>query len=167
MGENDFREHMENLRKPEVNAEASRRQIKLTLMNTKKSAFWGIWFLGIPIFFLACVVMKYMFRIDLGLTNTFIEMMAGLDQNPSTRWLTPVLFVVLPGIGTLVNLLAIMHFVYDRISKELVVTIRLRWLNIFLAAISFGIISMVIIYGITENAHHRAMEQIEKEDKLK
>jgi lantibiotic transport system permease protein len=167
MDENDFREQMENLRKPEVNAEASRKQIKLTLMNTKKSAFWGIWFIVVPVFFLICVVIKELLRIDLGISNTFIEWMAKLDHSPSTKWLTPLLFVLLPGVGAVVNLLAIMHFVYDRMIKELVVTVRLRWLNIILAAISLALLSMVILYGITENAHHRAIQQMEDELQLK
>lgn len=163
MDEKEFLEQMENLPKPEVNADASRRQMKLTLMNTRKTAFWGFWFIAIPIVFLGCIVIKEFLKIEFGFANTFIELMARLDRESSTRWLTPVLFVLLPGIGALVNLVAIMHFVYDKAYKELVVTIRLKWLNIILAVISLGFIAMVILYGITENAHHRAIEQLERE----
>jgi lantibiotic transport system permease protein len=167
MDEKEFMDQMENLRTPDVTAEASRRQIRLTLMNTKRSAFWGIWFIAVPILFLACIVIKEFLQIDLGIANAFIELMARLDHSLSTRWLTPVLFVLLPGIGALVNLLSIMHFAYERTSRELIVTIRLKWFNIILAAISFAMIGMVILYGITENAHHRAIEQIEREMNLK
>ena len=158
---------MENLPKPEVSAEASRRQIKLTLMNTRKSAFWGVWFITIPIVFLGCIVVKEFLKIDFGLANSFIELIAKLDHNISTRWLTPLLFVLLPGVGALANLLAIMHFEYDRASRQLLVTIRLRWCNIILAMISLGFIALVVLYGIAENAHHRAIEQIERAYDLK
>ena len=159
MEEKDFMNQMENLKKPEVQAPASQRQIRLALLNTKKSAWWGLWVLVIPVFFFCCVAIKYLFGWNWGISDNFIEWMAKLDKKPATGWLTPVLFVLLPGISALVNLLTIMHFVYDRMARELIVTIRIRWFNIILAFISIAIVAMVVLYGITENAHHRAIEQ--------
>ena len=112
---------MENLKKPDVPANASRRQTKIAILNAKKSAAWGIWFIAIPVFFLACVTIKYLFHWTWGVSDNLIEWMANMDQHSATAWITPVLFVLLPAICALANLLAILHFMYDRTAKELLV----------------------------------------------
>ena len=112
MEKNDFIKKMENLKKPEVNADASRRQIKLTIMNARKSASWGIWFLLIPVFFFACVAVKELLGWNWGIADNFTNWMAKLDRQVSTKWFTPVFLVLLPAAGAVINLLAIMHSVY-------------------------------------------------------
>jgi hypothetical protein len=159
MEEKDFRNQMENLKKPDVQATASQHQLRLALLNTKKTAWWGIWILVIPVFFISCNAIKELFGWSLGISDSFIEWMAKLDQQKSTGWITPVLFVLLPGISAIVNLLAIMHFTYDKMVNQLIVTIKLRWLNIILALVSVAVVAFVLFYAITENAHHKAIEQ--------
>ncbi len=159
MDEKEFMSQMENLKKPEIQVSASQRQIRLALLSTKKTAWWGVWILMIPIFFFCCVAIKYLFGWNWGVSNNFIEWMAKLDQQKSTGWITPALFVLLPGISAIINLLAIMHFTYDKLVNQLIVTIKLRWLNIILALVSIAVIAFVLFYAITENAHHRAIEK--------
>jgi hypothetical protein len=158
--EEEFLEKMKSLKKPDVQASQYQQLFKLTLVNTQKSAFWGVWFLVVPLFFFACVVMKYLFNIKLGLSDTFIETMAALDTKSSGgHILTLLLFIVLPMAGIVLNLLSVMHFVYDKAERSLVVTLKLRWFNIVLAVISLAVVAMVCLYAITENARHHAREQ--------
>src|SRR5258705_4844598 len=110
MEEKDFFEKMENLKKPEVQAAASQKQIKLALLNAKRSAAWGIWFLIIPIFFFACVAIKYLLHWNWGLAINFLDWMANIDRSTELPIVSIVLFIILPGIGAAVNLLAVMHF---------------------------------------------------------
>jgi hypothetical protein len=163
MEEKDFINKMENLKKPVVNSEASQRQIKLVLMNAKKSAAWSIWFLALPLFFFCCVAIKYLFQWNWNIADNFIEWTANLDRQTATAWLTPVLFVLLPAIGAILNLLAIMHFMYDRLTRELIVTIKVKWLNIVLAVICIGFIAIVILYAIVENSAERAIKKYDIE----
>jgi len=163
MEEKDFLNKMENLKKPEVNVGASQRQVRLTLLNTKKSADWGIWFLVVPLFFFCCVTIKYLFHWNRGIADNFIEWIARLDHQAATRWVSPVLFVLLPAIVALINLLAIMHFLYDKLTKELIVTIKLKWFNIFLAIISITIVATVFLYGIIETAAENAIKRYNTE----
>jgi hypothetical protein len=163
MEEKDFLHKMENLKMPEVNVSASQRQIKLALLNTKKSAAWGIWFLIIPVLFLCCVLIKYLFHWDWGIATNFIEWFARLDHQTGTHWITPVLFVLLPAIGVVVNLLAILHFVYDKLTKELIITVKLRWFNIILAAVSIGIMGIIFLYVLTENAMEQGIRKYDIE----
>src|SRR5918993_348112 len=108
MQQNDFLKKMENLKKPEVSADASRRQIKLAMMSAKKSATWGIWFLIVPVLFLTCITIKELFQWNWGFAEHFTDWIGKLDSRASTKWLTPVLFVLLSAIGAVTNLLAIM-----------------------------------------------------------
>jgi hypothetical protein len=163
MEDENFLNKMENLKIPDVNPEASRRQAKLAIMNAKKSAFWGVWFLAIPAFFFVCIIIKELLGWHWGIADTLTIYTAAIDRNASTAWITPVVFVLLPAIGAVTNLLAIMHFTYDKLTKELIVTIKTKWLNITIAIISLAILGMVLLYGIMETAAERAIHKYEQQ----
>lgn len=163
MEEKDFLKKMEYLKKPEVNPETSQRQIKLVIMNARRSAAWGTWFLLIPIFFFVCVTIKEFLGWDWKFAESFLDWMAGLDKTTGFPIISIILFIVLPGAGVIINLLAIMHFIYDKLTKELIITIKLKWLNILLAAISILIIAVVLLYAIAENSAERAIKRYDVE----
>jgi len=163
MEEKDFISKMEKLKKPEISSDAAQRQIKLTLLNTKKSAVWGTWFLVVPIFFFICVTIKYLFRWNWGVAGNFLDWMANLDKSTVFPFISILLFIILPGIGAIVNLLAVMHFAYDKLTSELIVTIKLKWLNIILAIISIGIVGIIFLYVLTENAMEKGIKKYDTE----
>ena len=150
--EDKFLQQLENLKKPEVDALLHQQQFKLTLMNTQKSAFWGIWFLVVPLFFFACVVMKYAFHWNWTFAAVFVDILNDLDKNPSSAWISPVLLLLLPALGAAFNLLAVLHFTYDKKMRELIVTIKLKWFNLLLAVISIGFIGIILFYLVIESA---------------
>lgn len=161
MEEKDFLHKMENLKKPEINPDASRRQIRLAIMNARKSAAWGIWLLVIPILFFKAFVVKEIFNWDLGIFNTISGWMISLDK--AAQWTSPIIFILLPGIAALVNMLAIMHFVYDRATRELIVTIKMKWLNILLVLVSALILSAIALFVIVDNTAERTIHRMEQE----
>jgi len=163
MEENEFLKKMENLKKPEVNPEVSQRQIKLAIMNAKRSAAWGLWFLLIPVVFFACVAIKELLGWDWKFAENFPEWIVYLDKSTGFPLASIILFIVLPAIGAIANLLAIMHFIYEKQTKELIITIRLKWLNIFLATISILVIAFVLLYVIAENSAEKAIRRYDVE----
>jgi hypothetical protein len=165
MEEKDFLHKMENLKKPEVNADASRRQIRFAIMNAKKSAAWGIWFLVIPFLFLVSVTIKEFLKWDWGIASNIEEWTGAIDRGAG--WTGPLLFLVLPAIAAVVNLLAIMHFLYDTHTKELVVTVKIKWFNIILILISAAIIGIISLYVVMENSAERAIHRMEQEQQGK
>jgi DMSO/TMAO reductase YedYZ heme-binding membrane subunit len=60
-----------------------------------------------------------------------------------------------------------MHFVRDKLTKELIITIKIKWLNIILALISIGFIAVVILYAIVENSAERAIRKYDIEWRAK
>ena len=150
----DFEKKMEDLRVPEVNTTAP-VELKLTILNAQRSAAIGIWFVVVPCFFLTCVVMKYFFHINLGLLDTFEEMIVAIDRNPGTWWVQPVLLIGLPIVSIILNALAITHFQWQPGTKSLLVTIKIRWMNILILAISLSIVMIFFLYLLTENFQAR------------
>jgi hypothetical protein len=163
MEEQDFLSKMENLRKPEVSAETSRRQIKIALLNARRSAAWGIWFLVVPAFFFCSVVIKYLLHADWSIAGNFLDWMATVDKSMSIPIVNILLFVILPAAGAVINLLSILHFIYDKATRELIVTIKLKWLNVILALLSLAVIGVIMLYAISENSAERAIKKYESE----
>ncbi|MEO8398562.1 MAG: hypothetical protein ABI550_01975 [Ignavibacteriaceae bacterium] len=150
----DFSKKIENLKVPEVNNVNPGNELKKTILNAKKSAAIGIWFIVIPAFFLFCVFMKYYFKADLHIFDVIEEFFASLDHNPATKILTPILFVGLPIAGIIINFLAILHFDFDKTKNELNINLKLKFINISLIVISGIILGIFFLYAVGEYFHH-------------
>jgi hypothetical protein len=57
-------------------------------------------------------------------------------------------------VGLALNLLSILHVAIEPAHKELVVTIKLRWVNILLAGLTLGIVGIFMLYALIENIRH-------------
>jgi hypothetical protein len=151
----DFEKKMEGLKAPGTSAISPPVEIKLAIVNAQRSAAMGVWFIVVPAFFIACVFMKYYFHINLGLLDTFEEMMVSLDRNPNTWWIQPVMLIGLPIAGFALNLLAITHFQWDNVTKSITITMKMRWFNLVVLFISACIVAVFLLYLITENFQPR------------
>jgi hypothetical protein len=167
MEEKDFLSKMENLKKPDVNAENSQRQIKIALLNARRSAAWGIWFLVVPAFFFCSVAIKYLLHADWSIAGNFLDWVATVDKSMRFPIVSILFFVVLPAGGAIINLLSILHFTYDKPARELIVTIKMKWVNIILALVSLAVIGVIMLYAISENSAERAIKKYEIEGQLK
>ena len=124
--------------------------LKVALMSAKKSAAIGVWLVAVPIFLFSAVMMKYYFHANLHLTGVFEEMLAYLDKDSSTSWITPVFFVLLPLAGVLLNVLAIAHVEYRRSLRQLIITVKLRYLNILVCLVSFVVVGVILLHTILD-----------------
>jgi hypothetical protein len=149
----DFKDKMENLKKPHVEIDPP-AEIKLAILNAKRSATLGIWLVILPYVFLACMVMKYELNLNFGFLDAFSNLVGKLDESPILWWIQPLILFVLPTAGIILNALAIMHVSIDRIAKSITVTIKLKWLNLVIIGVSAAIICFFLLYLIGENLHH-------------
>jgi len=104
---------------------------------------------------------KYLLGIDFKIFSSLEEEMATLDKISYLKWLSPLLLVGLPLAGIGINLLAIAHFYWDKLKKELIITVKYRLVNILLLLLSIGIVGIFILYAIGENAAHQVIERID------
>jgi hypothetical protein len=152
MKSDDVEKMLENMKKPEVEV-TSPREIKLAILNYKKSAWLTIWLVVLPIIFVLSMIMKYSFGIDLGILLTIGEWVASFDDVAGLKWLGPLLLVGLPMLGIALNALAITHVSYQSLTKSIQVTVRLRWLNISILLVSLVIIGIIFLYALGENCN--------------
>ena len=146
----DITKSLENMSVPDPPVE-SNEPLKLTLASAKRSAAVGVWLVAVPLFFLCAVVMKYFFHLNLHLIDVFEEMMVHLDGNPSTKWMTPVFFVILPLVGVLLNVVAIVHVEVRKALHQLVVTIKLKPVNILICCVSLAVVGIVLLHSLTDH----------------
>ena len=154
MDEKEFIDKMDNLKKPGFENTPPDKMLKLAIVNSKKSATIGVWFLAVPLYFLLMVFMKYYFNVNLHVIDIFEEFISSLDKSPATKLITPLFFVGLPIIGITINILSIMFFEYDKKQKRINISIKLKWINILILLASIGILSVFALYLIAENLNH-------------
>jgi hypothetical protein len=141
------------LKVPEVNAEAHRQQLKITLFNAHKSAALTVWLVAVPCFFLFAVAMKHHFHYNLGVFAIIEEFVASIDQTCGFP-LSVLLLVGLPLSAIAINLLSILHVRLEPAQREMVVTIKLRWKNIALLLLCLFLVGTFLLYGLVDNIHH-------------
>ena len=154
MNPEEFEKKMSEMKTPGADSIKQPLEIKLAILNAQHSAALGVWFIVVPCFFIACVFMKYMIHVRLGLLDTFEEMISTLDKNPRTWWIQPVLLVGLPIVSIVINTLSITHFKWDSHTRSFLITLKVRWVNIIILVISAGIVSLFLFYLVTENFQH-------------
>jgi hypothetical protein len=151
----EFERKLEDLKTPETDNLKHQQLLKITILNAKKSSQIGIVFLIVPCLFLLGVFIKYKLGLDFKIFTALEDLMVKLDKSFYLKWISPLLLVGLPLISIVMNSLAITHFYWDKVKKELLITIKYRLANIILLIISIGIAAIFILYAIVENIHHR------------
>ena len=154
MDEKEFLNKMDNLKKPGFENNPPNKLLKLAIVNSKKSAAMGVWFLVVPCYFLFMVLMKYYFNVNLHLIDIFEDFISSMDKSPVTKLIPPLFFIVLPITGIIMNLLSIMFFEYDKDQKQINISVKLKPFNILLVLISFAVVSTFMLYLVIENIHH-------------
>ena len=154
--ENEIINKMETLRVPVIKPEHG-LPVKMAIMNATRSAVLGVWLVAVPCYFLLCVFMYYYFHGSLGWFGSMFKLMEGLEKTPYIDIIGPILLFVLPLISILINSLAILHVAVIKISsnifsiKEINITIKVKFWNIFLILLSLLIVFVFINYVFTQN----------------
>ena len=153
--ENNFEKKMNNLKTPETDNLKHQEILKMAMINAKKSSKIGLLFIIIPAFIIVIAYIKIniMMRIDY---NTSVKsLMEKANQIGYLKWIIPIVFVGLPILATIINLLSITHFYVEKINKELIISIKYRLKNIIIILISFVIFIAFMCFMFFENVHFK------------
>ena len=150
MDEEQLIKRLEGIERPDLSSPTHQRQLKLVLVSAKRSSWIGILLVTLPCLFLLGVILKYGFRIGIPLFSAIEEKMANIDRS-FFRFVPPLLLVGGPLIALALNLLAILHFYFDRVRRELQVTFKLRIINLLIIGICLMILATVFMYVVAEN----------------
>jgi len=151
MDNDEFSKKLQKMHKPEINNPTHQVQLKITLLNTKRSARIGSLLIILPCLFLSAVLLKYFLHINLPSFSALEEWMAKKDQSVLMKALFPLLLIGAPILALILNLLSILHFSFDKKLNELIITVKLKWFNIIVSLICLLILFCFFLYAVGEN----------------
>ena len=151
MENEEFSQKLEKIHKPQVESATHQRQLKITLLNAKRSARIGVALVIIPCLFLLAVLMKYFMHINLPSFSAIEDWMADKNHNVFIKLLIPLLLIGTPFIALIFNLLAILHFSFEKKVNELIITVKLKWFNLIVSLICLLILFCFFLYAVGEN----------------
>jgi hypothetical protein len=143
---------LESLKCPDLQSPSHQRRLKLVLTNARRSSWIGLVFIAFPCLFMFGVLLKYGFRLDLPLFTALEGRMAQIDHS-ALRFLSPLVLAGAPMAALILNLLAVMHFHFDRARSELQVSVKLRIINLGIIALCLLILAMLFVHAVAESGH--------------
>ncbi|MDQ3843865.1 MAG: hypothetical protein M3342_07600 [Bacteroidota bacterium] len=147
----EFEKKLQTMHKPDVHSPTHQVQLKITLMNAKRSARVGVVLVVIPCLFLTGILLTHYLHLHFTAFKNMEDWMARKDNNAIIKAFIPLLLIGGPLVALAVNLLAILHFELKKEARELIVTIKIKWLNIIISLICLLILFCFFLYGVVEN----------------
>lgn len=147
----EFEENMRSMHKPNVSSDSHQLQLKITLLNAKRSAGIGILLALVPCLFLAGIFLTRFLHIPFPGFSAVEEWMSRKDNSVWIKVLIPFLLLGGPLIALAFNLLAILHCEVNQKAREVIVTIKIKWLNIVISLLCLLILSIFFLYSVGEN----------------
>jgi hypothetical protein len=81
MNKKEFINKMENLAKPSIVSETHGKKLKLTLMNTQKSAIFGVFLVIAPFLFASGAIFKHELGMDFKIFTWFFDLIGAIDPD--------------------------------------------------------------------------------------
>ena len=139
----DLEKKLENLSTPQISNITHQRQLKLSILNARKSGQVGIFMLAIPFSILFSALLETLFKVALP-PWSWLKM-----YNPTFPvWLRVSIFViiviVLPLTALIINILSVVWFQYDRTQKVLQISIKFKTINTIIIVVS-GLLAFLFI----------------------
>jgi len=152
MDEEKIVKKLESLKCPELQSPLHQQRLKLVLTNARRSSWIGLVCVAFPSLFLFGVLLKYGFHLDLPFFTALEEKMAQIDRS-ALHFLSPVVMAGAPLAALMLNLLAIMHFHFDKARAELQFSVKLRIVNLLIIAACLVILAMLFVHAVAESGH--------------
>ena len=142
-------QQLENIDVPEVTPLHHQRQLKLTILNAKKSATISLWLLVVPFVLLFGGFMQSAFHIMLPPWSWLVKYSPLMPL-----WLRLGIFVsvviILPLTAVFINVLGVLWFKYDKAEHVLQIAVRMRRTNVIIITIAAILALLFIGHTITE-----------------
>ena len=145
MKNEDVENMLNSMQVPEPENIIQHRELKIPLLSYKRSSRAGLWLLLLPLTVAVMIVLKGILGTQPGYIKLVQEFFAAIDNNAVLTYLIPLIFVGLPLTAMIINLLAICHFQQNNKTKELIITIKYRILNIIIFLVSFALLIFFLL----------------------
>jgi hypothetical protein len=141
----ELEKKLEDLARPDFTNDMHKEQLKLTLLDARRTAWWGTLFVFVPALFLLAVFLKYGLGVGFIFDPLDKFVFAPLIRS-EYKFIEPLLLFVIPLIALVLNILAITHF--SRTDTEILISIKRRWWNLAIIAISAGVCGIIFLYAL-------------------
>jgi len=138
MKKDDVDTMLSSMNVPRPGTISHRQELKIPLLSYKRSSRAGLWLLSVPATFVAAVLLKYRLGVHASVLDTVEGFFNALSDNAILTYLIPLIFIGLPLASMVVNFLAFCHVTTDKTTRELLVTIKYRPLNMAIFLLSFA-----------------------------
>jgi hypothetical protein len=145
MKKEDVENMLNKMQIPEPENIMQHREFKIPLLSYRRTSKAGLWLLLVPLMVAVTVFLKTTLGVQSGYINLVQKFFAAIDDNVVLTYLIPVIFAGLPLTAMIINLLAICHFQQNNKTRELIVTIKYRPLNIAIFLISFAVLIFFLL----------------------
>jgi hypothetical protein len=144
--EDNFKDKMENLNTPNTGFVKHQEILKIGMMNARKSARIGIVFIIIPMVLIVLAYLKIKLLIHWNFFTRIQQFVLNENQSGVLGWVSHIIFIGLPILAIIINLLSITLFYIDKQNKEMIITIRYRLKNLIVLLISVVLLVIVFMY---------------------
>jgi hypothetical protein len=149
MEKQQLENYLKEIPKPEPEAPATQEELRLTLMNAKLSSRVGTFLIVLPGLLVLVFFLQNTLHILPGLTRWFGAEVSGIPL-PLRAVLLFLFLIGFPFIAVLMNLLAIIHYRFNPLRKELTIVVRMKWKNILIAVAGSALASFYILHLLAD-----------------
>jgi hypothetical protein len=141
----DFENMLNRIQTPEPEKIMQHHELKIPLLSYRKSSKAGLWLLLVPLVAAITTFLKMELGVKSGYLDLIRKFFSAIDNNLVLTYFIPIIFIGLPLIAMIINVLAICHFQQNKKVKELIITIKYRPLNIAIFLISFALLVFFLL----------------------
>lgn len=146
---------MENLEKPKIDISKHKEELRLRLLNSKKSSRLGLVLIALPCLFIFGMLVKEYLGFDFGLFTYVYDALSENDRRYGdtsvVNWLFRLLVLAGLPLAVYLNITSLLFVRYEKDLKELFITLKIRWLNLLIVIISLLVFFVFLNYLIAEN----------------
>ena len=121
------------------------QEFKIPLLRFKRSSRAGFWLLVLPAIVALTVILKYEIGISATVLDIIGSIFKAIDRHPFLTFFIPVIFIGLPLLAMITNLLAFCHFTHNKTAEELLITVKYRPVNILIFLVSLMILVFFLL----------------------
>jgi len=121
------------------------QEFKIPLLRFKRSSRTGLWLLVLPAIVALTVILKHEMGISGTALDTIGSIFNAVDRHQVFTFFIPVIFIGLPLLAMIINLLAFCHCAQNRTEGELLITVKYRPVNILVFLVSLMILVFFLL----------------------
>lgn len=145
MKNEDVENMLNQLHAPQPESILQPRELKIPFLSYRKSSRAGLWLLIVPMVVAVTILLKMELGVQWGYLELVRKFFSAIDKNVVLTYLIPLIFFGLPLLAMIINLLAICHFQKNKKSKELIITLKYRPVNIAIFLLAFAVLVFFLL----------------------